>query len=133
MFKYYRLGCEKNIENMSSYEEKPGFMGQIRKLSRRLSATLLDAQKGQNLLGQRAKNSIYSHDSDSNLRINGVPAAEIVEKYGTPTYVYDANRIVDNYYDYLGSLQNINNFMLCYPVKVRLKNSFKRKQKLFFY
>jgi diaminopimelate decarboxylase len=40
-------------------------------------------------------------------------------KKGTPLYVYDVNRLVDNYHVYLGSLKNLNNFMLCYAVKVR--------------
>lgn len=35
----------------------------------------------------------------------------------TPLYVYDANRLIDNYYLYLGSLKNVKNFMLCYAVK----------------
>lgn len=31
--------------------------------------------------------------------------------------MYDANRLVDNYHLYLGSLKNVKNFMLCYAVK----------------
>lgn len=38
---------------------------------------------------------------------------------GTPLYVYDVNRLIDNYNVYLGSLKNLKNFMLCYAVKVR--------------
>lgn len=109
---------------MASHDEKSGLMGQIRRISRRLSGTILDAKAGQNLLGHRAKNPIYQHDANGDLRISGVKAVDIVTRHGSPVYVYDANRIIDNYYDYLGSLRNLNNFLLCYPVKVRLVLNF---------
>ena len=37
---------------------------------------------------------------------------------GTPVYIYDVNRLIDNYNVYLGSLRNVKSFLLCYPVKV---------------
>jgi diaminopimelate decarboxylase len=104
---------------MSEREESSsGFIGQFRRLSRRLSATLLNVEgkQGPNLIHGDRK-PIYSYDDDEQMRIGGVSAAELVSTYGTPLYVYDVNRLVDNYHVYLGSLKNLNNFMLCYAVK----------------
>lgn len=42
----------------------------------------------------------------------------LAEEFGTPLYIYDVNRLVDNYHQYLGTLKHIKNFLLCYAVKV---------------
>lgn len=101
-----------------SEDKSSGIVGQIRRLSRRFSGTLLnvDVKAGPQMIYSDRK-PIYSYDDDEQLRIGGVSAAELISTYGTPLYVYDVNRLVDNYQVYLGSLRNVNNFMLCYAVK----------------
>ncbi|XP_054159152.1 diaminopimelate decarboxylase-like isoform X2 [Oppia nitens] len=101
-----------------SKEKETGFIGSIRRLSRRFSGTLLnvDSKAGPHMVHSGRK-TIYSYDDEEQLRIGGVSAEELIEKYGTPLYVYDVNRLTDNYNVYLGSLKSIKNFMLCYAVK----------------
>ncbi|CAG2117443.1 unnamed protein product, partial [Medioppia subpectinata] len=110
---------------MSESEDKKaetGFIGSIRRLSRRFSGTLLnvDSKAGPHLIHSGRKTiysyddeeqlriagphlihsgrkTIYSYDDEEQLRIGGVAAEELMEKYGTPLYVYDVNRLTDNY------------------------------------
>lgn len=100
-------------------KEEVGFMSQIRRLSRRLSGTILspDARDVKAYLIRNDKKNIFNLDSDDQMRIGGIVLRELAEEYGTPLYVYDVNRLVDNYHLYLGSLKNVKNFLLCYAVK----------------
>lgn len=50
--------------------------------------------------------------------IGGVRVPELVAAYGTPLYVYDVNRIVDNLHDFQSACKQFKNYMLCYAVKV---------------
>lgn len=58
---------------MSESDDKPrhdsGIFGQIRRLSRRFSGTILVDSKGPANLPQTGKKSIYSYDDDEQLRI----------------------------------------------------------------
>lgn len=51
------------------------------------------------------------------LWLDGVELKDLAEEYDTPLYVYDLNRMVDNYNLYIGSLKLIKSFLLCYAVK----------------
>lgn len=100
--------------------EETGFIGQIRRLSRRLSGTLLSAD-ARDVKAYYNRNDnrkdIFTFDNEDQMKVGGIVLKELAEEYDTPLYVYDANRLIDNYYLYLGSLKNVKNFMLCYAVK----------------
>ncbi|XP_017491894.1 PREDICTED: diaminopimelate decarboxylase-like [Rhagoletis zephyria] len=107
------------MSDSTDNKEGSGFMGSIRRLSRRLSGTVLsaDSRDVKAYLVRNDKRNIYSYDGEDQLKVGGIVLKELAEEYGTPLYVYDANRLVDNYRLYLGSLKNVKNFMLCYAVK----------------
>lgn len=54
-----------------SDEKEAGFIGQIRRLSRRLSGTILspDARDVKAYLARNDKRNIYSYDSDEQMKI----------------------------------------------------------------
>ncbi|QSR86783.1 diaminopimelate decarboxylase [Candidatus Methylacidiphilum infernorum] len=53
---------------------------------------------------------------DSELYVEDVPLRSLVERYGTPLYVYSAQTIIDHYKRFDRSLQDIDHF-ICYAVK----------------
>lgn len=142
---------------MSEKEDEKGILSQIRRISRRLSGSFLDAKPGP-LVVQREFKPIHSYDDSGHLTISKkIISLEIDFNFlilffqmelkwlkllkhmvtnemkclflllncfiinshtGTPVYIYDVNRLIDNYNVYLGSLRNVKSFLLCYPVKV---------------
>ena len=91
-------------------------------MARRLSGTFIGTRSAADTTGKDKKPTLYSYDDDSgNLKIAKVPVTELAEKYGTPLYIYDVDRVVDNFNLYLKALQasvTNNNFLLSYAVKV---------------
>ncbi|ACD83133.1 diaminopimelate decarboxylase [Candidatus Methylacidiphilum infernorum] len=53
---------------------------------------------------------------DSELYVEDVPLRNLVERYGTPLYVYSAQTIIDHYKRFDRSLRDIDHF-ICYAVK----------------
>lgn len=53
---------------------------------------------------------------DSELYVEDVPLRSLVERYGTPLYVYSAQTIIDHYKRFDRSLRDIDHF-ICYAVK----------------
>ena len=97
-------------------------MGSIRSMARRLSGTFIGSRNLPDGTGKDKKVQLYTYDDDTGiLKIAKVPINELAEKYGTPLYVYDVDRIIDNYAIYMKSLQSSianNNFLLAYNLKV---------------
>lgn len=146
-------------------KDESGIIGQIRRLSRRLSGNILSADpKDVRAYMNRMENrrNIYSYDNEDQLRIGksiifniifgpilllflgDILLKDLAEEYGnisrlflrekttfncfflwtgTPLYIYDANRIYDNFNVYNNFLKN-KHFSLCYPVKVNLIGNF---------
>lgn len=100
-------------------KEETGFLGQIRRLSRRLSGNILsaDVKDVRAYMARHDKRNIYSYDSEEQLRIGNILLKDLAEEFGTPLYVYDIKRINDNFNLFTGTLQS-KNFLICYPVKV---------------
>lgn len=100
-----------------------GVVGSIRSLTRRLSATFVGSRNLPPVLGQGKdkRSPVFSYDDESGqLKIGGVTIQELAENFKTPLYVYDVNRIVDNYDSYIKALTASvanNNFLLGYGVK----------------
>ena len=91
-------------------------------MARRLSGTFIGSRNLPDASGKDKKPQIYSYDEDTHiLKVGKVPIDGLAEKYGTPLYVYDVDRIVDNFNLYLKALQASvanSNFLLSYAVKV---------------
>ena len=101
--------------------------GAIHSLSRRLSGTFVGTgTAGRSSLpltiSKDKRPPIFSYDEETGqMRIGGVLVSDLAEQYGTPLYVYDVNRIMDNYHMYVRSLQSSvanSNFTIAYGVKV---------------
>lgn len=107
-----------------------GFAGAIQSIGRRLSGTFVGA-KPTTVHGRDKRPAIYSYDEETGeMRIGGVSVAELADKYQTPLYIYDVNRIADNFNQYHRSLQASvmnNNFTIAYGVKVIVESLWKRQ------
>lgn len=58
------------------------------------------------------------HSNDRNLDIGGISVSELARTYGTPLYVYDADKIRDNYRRVLRTFRKYyRNFALYYAIK----------------
>lgn len=100
-------------------KEDGGIMGQIRRLSRRLSGNILSADPKDvraYMSHNESKRNIYSYDNEDQLRIGGILLKDLAEEYGTPLYIYDINRIYDNY-NLLAGVLKTKNFLLSYSVR----------------
>jgi diaminopimelate decarboxylase len=116
-----------SVQTASHESEKGGdgrgVVGSIRSLARRLSGTFVGSRNLPHLSGQGKdkRNPIFSYDDESGqLKVGGVPVQELAENFKTPLYVYDVNRIVENYDTYIKALTTSvanNNFLLGYGVK----------------
>lgn len=110
------------MSSTQTITEKSSVMGSIRSMARRLSGTFIGQRSVADTTGKDKKPPLYSYDDDTGvLKIGKVPVTELAEKYGTPLYVYDVDRMVDNFNLYLKALQasvTNNNFLLSYAVKV---------------
>lgn len=54
----------------------------------------------------------------NNLLVCGIPAVELAKKYGTPLYVYNKQRILDNFRAIFGAFEkNTENFRIHYAMK----------------
>ncbi len=67
------------------------------------------------------KNNIILNQAANFLQTNFDLATlkHITNKYGTPTYVYNKQKIIDNYQDYKNGFEqnNFDNYLICYAVK----------------
>jgi len=113
-----------SVQTMTSETStEKGVVGSIRSLARRLSGTFVGTRNLPSLsgIGKDKRPPIYSYDDESGqLKIGGVTVHELAENFKTPLYVYDIDRIVDNFRLYISALQASvpnNNFLLGYGVK----------------
>ena len=100
-----------------------GFAGAIGALGRRLSGTFIGTKPHAiHGSGKDKRPAIYTYDEESGqLRIGGISVTELADQYQTPLYIYDVNRIADNFQQYQRSLQSSvmnDNFTIAYGVKV---------------
>lgn len=102
-----------------------GFAGTIGAIGRRLSGTFIGSKPAAQVAASKDKRPpIYSYDEETGqMRVAGLLVSELAEKYKTPLYLYDVNRIADNLRNYIRALsastQN-DNYTLAYGVKVSL-------------
>jgi len=111
-----------SVQTATQEGDGRGMVGSIRSLARRLSGTFVGSRNLPHLSqGKDKRPPIFSYDDETgHLKIGGVSALELAETYKTPLYIYDVNRIVDNYNNYVKALSSSvsnNNFLLGYGVK----------------
>lgn len=117
-----------SVQTVTSSSERGStagrFAGTLQSIGRRLSGTFIGSKPPAAMgLGKDKRPAVYSYDEETGqMRIAGLLVSDLAQEYQTPLYVYDVNRIVDNFHIYLKSLQSSvmnNNFTIAYGVKVR--------------
>lgn len=99
------------------------FAGTLQSIGRRLSGTFVGGKPpAHHGIGKDKRPAVYSYDEETGqMRIGGLLVQDLAQQYQTPLYVYDVNRIVDNFHTYLRALQSSvmnDNFTIAYGVKV---------------
>ena len=79
--------------------EKTGFIGQIRRLSRRLSGTLLSAN-ARDVKAYYNRNDnrkdIFTFDNEDQMKVGGIVLKELAEEYGMLLYAFELDTIFNN-------------------------------------